>query len=697
MTVMRRPPDETRLPPAGSFRSGVYRLLRALLINQGKSAYRPAQADTISHLRELSNVEEAQSPASTRPVASLVDSPAFASDPAQQSGRPKELKRGAAYWLTGTMLIRYLLPRGTGPPARIPAQPAAWVVPHSEPTPTAKPAVPALRLPPGLRDWVPEAARKTRAAVDKISGTEASDDELVVPRYVEVGVLVVLTLATLLLRVWDLPGSPPGIHGDETEMAMEALRSIRGEALGIWSGVTLGHPAGYAHWMALIFRIGGADVTTMRLASAIPGVLLVPVGYLLVRSLFPFRVALLTAALLAFSFWFVIQSRIAFGGITAVFMALLAMWLLVAAAQSRRSWVAVLAGIALGLGLYTFKTFLLYYIGIWAVALLSMAVSKELRTNRQLLSALGVSLVVGAPMLHFYATSGFIGTNLSGLYHVSLSSPSTWLRMPSLVLNAVLLVHFPVEGNATDGAPAIPILPLSAALIFWVGLVAIILKVHRRRCLLLLAGCVIGMMPVLLVPGVESRRYLLGMFFVLVIVAIGVDALFVFLRRRIRGWLAQRDISTNAIWQASWAIPLILTVALGAVILFHNVREVNRWSDGGSVRWFFGYEYHQTLLFLKELDQVPYIRFYSVRHSFDSSLRRFMLPDATGTDGSREFGGTGELPRADELGGSTIFVLMDEYLPLGELLNERFHGAAKLGEMVENGTTLYTVYLLPES
>ena len=39
-----RLPDETRLPPPGSFRSGLYRLARAVLINQGPSSgQRPPQ------------------------------------------------------------------------------------------------------------------------------------------------------------------------------------------------------------------------------------------------------------------------------------------------------------------------------------------------------------------------------------------------------------------------------------------------------------------------------------------------------------------------------------------------------------------------------------------------------------------------------------------------------------------------------
>ena len=202
------------------------------------------------------------------------------------------------------------------------------------------------------------------AALEGLRQLSAADSELSVLRHVEVTVVTVPTLAAVFMRMWNLEAVPNGAHGDETEMVLEALRSVQGGDLGIRTGVTLGHPSGYTHWMALIFRIGGADVTTMRLASAIPGILLVPVGYLLVRSLFPFRVAALTTTLLVFSFWFAIQSRIAFGAITGVFMAMLAMWLLVAAFRSGSNWVAVIAGVALGLGLYSFKTYLMYFTSI---------------------------------------------------------------------------------------------------------------------------------------------------------------------------------------------------------------------------------------------------------------------------------------------------------------------------------------------
>ncbi len=696
-----RPPEESRLPPAGSFRSGLYRLLRALLINQGSSAYRPVPIGAGDSRTELQPSEFGADPAGAADleidpaVDSLSDPVPSSPEAARVPGKAMDPLRAAAYWLTRALLANHLLSRLDSPAAASP--------------PTAPPsrldrrggvaARNAARVGrkvrgtlDGLRERAADITRQVGEGLAPVRGSLVADEEFVVPRRLEVGLVAAVTLAALFLRVWDLAGAPAGIHGDETELAMEAIRSLHGGDLGIWTGVALGHPAGYAHWMALIFRIGGADITTMRLASAIPGVLIVPVGYLLVRALFPFRVALLSAVLLAFSFWFVIQSRIAFGSIAAVFMALLAVWLLLAAFQSRRGWVAVAAGIALGLGLYSFKTFLLYFTGIWGVVLLSMVADRRLGGNRELWLALGVSLLVGMPMLLHYATSGFIGPNLNDLYQVSLTSPTTWARIPQLAVNAVLLIHYPVQANATDGAPAIPILPLVAAMLFWLGLVLAALYINHRRYLLLMAGWLIGMLPVVLVPGVESRRYLLGMFFVLVLVAIGIDALLVPLCRRIRGTLARGGLSIAAARRATFAVALSLAALIVVLFLVQNVREVNRWDDGDSVRWFFNYEFHQSLLFLRELDADSEIRFYSARYSFDSSISQFLLPDASGANGSREFGGPGVLPLDREMKRDTVFVFLDEYLHLSVALERQFPSAVKLGDKIENGITIFSVY-----
>lgn len=557
------------------------------------------------------------------------------------------------------------------------------------------PAVSERRIFPDLAERATDALHGAAVMAERVRVALTPADAVAVPRYVEVAAVATLTLVALFLRTWDLPGSPAGIHGDETEMALEALRSIDSGGLGIWTGVTLGQPAGYAHWMSLIFRVGGADVTTMRLASAIPGIALVPVGYLLVRSMFPFRVALLTSVLLVFSLWFVIQSRIAFGGITAVFMAMLAMWLLIETVRGRRWWTAVAAGVALGLGLYTFKTFLLYFTGIWGMGLLAAGTHPELRRNAEMWLALGVSVIVGGPMLIFYATSGFIGPNLSDLYQVSLSSPSTWLRIPGHAVDAVLLAHLPVQGNTTDGASAMPVLPLAAALLFWVGLARTLLSCRERRSQLLLAGWLIGMVPILFVPGVESRRYLLGIFFLLVFVAVGAESLLNVLAGQLRQRLRSPGLPTRTAQRTAAIAVVLVAVAYVAIFSFQNLRELDRWSGGETVRWFFNYEYYEALSFLKERGTEHDVILYSARHSYDSSIRRFLLPGVSGSDGSAEHGEDREIPVFKGFSRDTVVVLMDEYLASADAMASEFPGAVKLGEGMEDGRQLFAVFLIP--
>ena len=683
-----RPADESRLPPPGSFRAGVYRLARALFINQGPSR-RPKPPR-----------------ASPRPPETPTDIPPRAETPAagpapnsagHESRLPQDSFRAGVYWLTLALLIRHLLPRSVRPPAYLP-------VPAETP-PTAAPRQARWRVPSGI--GVPSGLggqlsglsgqlsgmyQRAGAALTRAQAVLTPAEELSIPRYAEVAVVTALTLVALFLRVWNLPDTPPGLHGDETEVAMEALRSLRGESIGIWIGVTLGNPAGFAHWTGLIFRLAGADTTTMRLAAAIPGAAIIPVGYLLVRRLFSCRVAILSAAMLTFSFWFLIQSRIALPGITAIFMALLVMWLIIAAVQSRRRWVAVAAGIALGLGIYTFKMFLIYFVAFWGAALLVMLLDGGLRKRIEIWWFLGVSVVVAAPLLLFYATSDYIGPNLNDLYGVSLSSPSTWVRIPGLAADAILLAHLPIEGNTLDGAPAIPLLPLAGTAFFWAGLAVLLLFIRQGRYQLLLLGWLVGMAPILIAPGAESRRYLLGIFFVIVLVAVGMDAALIPLGRKVRELCQARGFTGAGTGRVALGISLVAIVVFVGLFAGSNLREFSRWGNSESLKWFFYYDQHQAFLFLETLEGDPAaveyeVRFYSARLSFDSSVRRFVLPDAKGTDGSEEHGGDGAIPPRGEIAGATIFVLMDKYLPLAAALEAEYPEAEKIDEPVEEGRT----------
>ena len=100
-------------------------------------------------------------------------------------------------------------------------------------------------------------------------------------------------LIALYLRIYDLETLPLGFESNESGLSIDALRVLNGEWIGAWSPVHGGQPTGFSYWTALLFEVGEPNVFWARMASVLPGTALIPVAYLLLRRLFPFRVAVL--------------------------------------------------------------------------------------------------------------------------------------------------------------------------------------------------------------------------------------------------------------------------------------------------------------------------------------------------------------------------------------------------------------------
>ena len=516
------------------------------------------------------------------------------------------------------------------------------------------------------------------------------------PRAVEIAFVATLTIFALAVRVWNLGEIPYGMHGDELVLAEDAQRLLDGNRLDtwVWAKAMI-----YVGWMAIILRIGEMDIATIRLASATLGAAIVPMSYLLVRSLFPFRVAILSAAMLTVSFWFVLQSRIAFPMVSAILFAMLAMYLSILAVRHRRWWLAALAGVILGLGLYTYKLFLIYFVGFWGASIFALLITPELRRQKYVWIILSVSLLASLRLLTHYVT-GFESVVLENLENEygrgSALSPEGWLEVPGLVLHAILLVNNPVSGASIDAAPRVPIVSLVPAVFFWLGLAITVTSVKQGRYQLLLAGWLIGMLPILIVPGSEGRRYLFGIFFVLVIVSIGFNAILSLLIDTVRGELSSR-VNPAIPKRVGYGVAATLGAIFISLFSLTSFLDFNYWRNSGELRWFFNQDSIHAFEFIETLGDESEIRYYSVRVPFDSRLRRFFAPDAVGIDGGEyhEHGGDGTIWSGGALRGSTVFVFIDEYLPLAGELEAAWPGVQKVAEHIRDGKTVYLAYLIP--
>ena len=519
-------------------------------------------------------------------------------------------------------------------------------------------------------------------------------------RVVEVGLVSLLTLMALLIRFWDIGSVPSAPAGDESAIALETIRILNGEWIGIWSGAALGNPAGHMFWVAPFFWLGGATLTMLRLSSAVLGVALVPVCYLMVRMLFPFPVALVAAAGLVFFSWFVIIFRIGIPVTLSVFIAAAAICLTVHAARSSRMWIAVVAGIALGAGLFVFKGYVIYFGAIWGATLLALIFSGRLRRTWGLYLFLGVAAATGAAMIEFYVTNDYLGHNLASQYHVSraelLSLPSHLARMGEVLM----YVHIPppLGEFGYDGIIPKPLLHPALAVFFWVGLVITLLFINRPSFQLLLLGWLIGMAPAVLVPGGETRRYLLGVFFVLVITAVGFAAL---AQLALNRWLGPRDGVAGRVFglDRSWvgySLAAALALALIAGFAVQNLRDVNAWARTQETRFQFDPEIARASEYLDTLDARYAVNFYSVRWSVDYETVRWFAPSIQGTDGSSEFGGDGTIFSNGVVATPTVFMLLGGYLDLIGPLRQTYPGGREHVVPDADGRTLFIAYIIDD-
>lgn len=242
-------------------------------------------------------------------------------------------------------------------------------------------------------------------------------------RWLEIGFVALLFLVALLLRTWQLDRFPPGLYNDEAAYGMDGRALLAGD-LRIFYERNNGREPLFIYLLALAFQSLGATAYAIRLTAAVVGAATVVTTYWMVRELFRFApetnaqparwYAAWTALFLTFSYWHLSLSRVGFRAITlplALTIAFTLFWIVWRRLRAPGSvpWgLAILAGLALSLPLYT------YTAGRMAPLLFAITVAATwLMANRfaidraRLLKTAGVMMVaalVGAlPLLLYFA------------------------------------------------------------------------------------------------------------------------------------------------------------------------------------------------------------------------------------------------------------------------------------------------------
>lgn len=217
--------------------------------------------------------------------------------------------------------------------------------------------------------------------------------------------LVLLFVAALLVRAYDLEHIPANLGGDEGAEGAEALELVRAPLGNPFSTGWLSVPTMSFLASGVSMRVFGASVGGLRTLSAVVGTATVLTTFLLAQELWSRRVAWVSASLLAFGHYHVHFSRLGSNQVGDALFASLALWLLVRALRTKRHITFAAAGAVAGLGWYAYFGARLVGVVIACYVGLQAALGRRFldRYGRQLAILVAAALVVMAPLLLHYA------------------------------------------------------------------------------------------------------------------------------------------------------------------------------------------------------------------------------------------------------------------------------------------------------
>jgi len=350
---------------------------------------------------------------------------------------------------------------------------------------------------------------------------------------IELTLLLLILLAAAFLRLWQLDSVPPGLTHDEANNVHDAAAVLDG-VRPFYFPVAQGKEPLYPYSVAALMAVLGRSPWTMRLTSALWGLLLVGLSYAWTRRAFGPAIAALTAAGLAVGFWPVSTSRMGLRAITlpALFtVAVYCLWRALDASRGlespgrpsnrsaatgansperdetrltigRSTGFYALAGLALGGSLYTYLAARLMplALGLFFIYLLLW----HRKIGRGLLLTLAVAALVAAPLflyLHTHPSAEIRVGQLDRPVNALLEGdPGPLLTR---VGETLPMLSFRGDPFIPYNLPGKPLLDPVMSVLFYAGLALAVWRWRQPAYALAVLWLVTGLAPAL-VTGIEA-------------------------------------------------------------------------------------------------------------------------------------------------------------------------------------------------
>ncbi len=472
----------------------------------------------------------------------------------------------------------------------------------------------------------------------------------------------------LLLRGLGTELIPTTLSGDEGAAGLSAVQFANGQANNLFTVGWFDFPSLFFALQSVGIRLLGHTIPALRLMSAIGGALTVAAVYWLARAMFDRFIARLAALILLASHFHIHISRIGLNNVWDGFFAVTAAFGLWVGWKTGRRYGFIICGLALGLGQYFYVTMrilpLLFL--IWAAA--AWLVQRERFRERlpALLLTAFIAFIVFLPMGAYFTRHSdqymarIMPVTVSGdwLNAETSSNGANGLQVigQQLVKAAGGFVYEPLRLLYN---PGVPLLLVTAASLFLIGVLWALLNLDLRYLLLLLPLAATIFIVAVSQDAPSSQRYILAIPFVVIFVALPLGLL--------RDWLRE-------LWPEYGRLAALPAIILVASLMLVDLRYyfTQAYSDGYVLGGRNTEVATQVAGYLTEQESGQDVYFFGFpRMGYHSHATiPYLLPQMRGYDIQPD----GGIPSPDIVRGTTQFIFLPERLaelqPVMELYPE---------------------------
>jgi len=348
-------------------------------------------------------------------------------------------------------------------------------------------------------------------------------------------IVILLILGGFLIRIVNIPSIPINLSGDEASSGLNAVAFIKGHTDNIFRVGWSSFPSFHAYLQSIPISLFGQTVFAVRFLSVVAGALTIGAVYLLVKTMFNERTALLSTIFLATLHYHNNFSRI---GLNNVWDGL---WFVVVLGllwygwekEKRNAW--LFAGFALGISQYFYVSVrsLFGIVPVWILVVGFLDKPKFRRNLRSIIFMMFIAVATIFPLARFYIQNpnefmapmrrvSILGPWMD--FEVHLTGKQPWqILLNQIQLSFLGYTHIPLTFWYKAGVPILRIVP---AALFYLGIVSLIQKLRESRVLLMGIWLVtVGVMGGLSESAPAAQRYMAVAPALAIIVGLGMDTI----------------------------------------------------------------------------------------------------------------------------------------------------------------------------